>query len=290
MAIACGISFTRRLSNKPTIMESNKILDADILDIIFEGRNKEYGAYQLRKSYNRRLTKAMLGMGALIMFLLGGYFLAGLHAAPGGRFMTISDPILTEVNPKKDDPIIIPPKPEPIQIKTKQFTSIIQIVKDVKPEERPPEQIEVVDTKIGTINQDGIKDEEITAPPSDGDRGVVAAPPKTENDDLPFNKVEIESSYPGGMSAWKRYLERNLRVTDEAVNNGIQGTIIVQFIVDREGNVSDVHAISGPEQGGLRQEAERVIKKSGKWVPAIQNGRSVKSYKSQSVTFQLGDQ
>ena len=69
------------------------------------------------------------------------------------------------------------------------------------------------------------------------------------------------------------------------MNNEIQGTVVVQFIVDKEGNVSDVEAISGPNE--LREEAVRVIKKSGKWTPAIQNGRQVKSYKKQPIKFRL---
>jgi protein TonB len=269
-------------------MESNKILEADILDIIFEGKNKEYGAYQLRKTYNRRLTKAMLGMGVLLAFLLGGYFLSGLHAAPGNRPVVGPDDSLSEIVTKKDDPIIVPPKPVPIQIKTKQFTSIIQIVKEVKPEERPPEQADIVDTKIGTINQGGIKDEGITAPPSDGDRGVVAAPQKTENDDLPFMAVEKDAEYPGGMTAWKRYMDRNFRYPDDGFNIGVEGVVVVQFVVDKDGNVSDVHAISGPDNGGLREEAVRVIKKSGKWIPALQNGTFVKAYRKQPVVFKIG--
>jgi protein TonB len=79
-----------------------------------------------------------------------------------------------------------------------------------------------------------------------------------------------------------------MRYPDEALNNEIQGTVVVQFIVDKEGNVSDVQAVSGPTEGGLREEAVRVIMKSGKWTPAVQNGRSVKSYKHQPVTFHIG--
>jgi protein TonB len=71
------------------------------------------------------------------------------------------------------------------------------------------------------------------------------------------------------------------------LTNEVQGTVMVQFIVDREGNVSDVEVVSGPETGGLREEAIRVIQKSGKWTPAIQNGRKVKSYKRQPVVFKL---
>ena len=67
----------------------------------------------------------------------------------------------------------------------------------------------------------------------------------------------------------------------------IQGTVMVQFIVDKDGHISDVEAISGPEKGGLKEEAVRVIKKSGQWTPAVQNGRYVKSYKRQPVTFQI---
>ena len=82
-----------------------------------------------------------------------------------------------------------------------------------------------------------------------------------------------------------RYLNKTLHYPDEAVSNEIQGDVVVQFIVDKEGNVSDVEAISGPAE--LREEAARVIKKSGKWTAAIQNGRQVKSYKKQPVKFRL---
>jgi protein TonB len=135
-----------------------------------------------------------------------------------------------------------------------------------------------------------VKDEGVTAPPvSSQGNGVVEAPkPKLVEDyDRIFTKVEIESEYPGGTAAWMRYLNKNFRYPDDAINNEIQGTVIVQFIVDRDGNVSEVAAVSGPETGGLRQEAVRVIEHSGKWVPAIQNCRTVKSYKKQPVQFKL---
>jgi len=100
--------------------------------------------------------------------------------------------------------------------------------------------------------------------------------------------VEIESDYPGGASAWQRYLNKNLRYPQEAIDGEIQGTVVVQFIVDKAGNVSDVDAISGPKE--LRDEAVRVIKKSGSWTPAVQNGRQVKSYKKQPIVFRLETQ
>ena len=155
-----------------------------------------------------------------------------------------------------------------------------------KKEDKPPEQEKLEDTKIGVVNQEGVKDEGITAPPASDNKGVVEAP--KEDYDKTFTKVEIESEYPGGMAAWARYLNKNLHYPDEAVNNEIQGDVVVQFIVDKEGNVSDVEAVAGPNE--LRDEAVRVIKKSGQWTAAIQNGRKVKSYKKQPIKFRLEQQ
>jgi TonB family protein len=108
-----------------------------------------------------------------------------------------------------------------------------------------------------------------------------------EDDDKTFTEVEIESAFLGGDGAWFRYLNLNLKYPREALDNRIQGTVVVQFIVDKEGKISNVQAVSGPEIGGLREEAVRVIKKSGRWTPAIQHGRQVNSYKKQPIVFRL---
>ncbi len=106
-------------------------------------------------------------------------------------------------------------------------------------------------------------------------------------DSRTFMKVEIESEYRGGAGAWARFLQANMHYPDKAVRRKIQGSVVVQFIIDQQGDVSDVGAISGPENGGLREEAVRVIKISGKWVPAVQGGKKVKSYKKQPIIFRL---
>jgi periplasmic protein TonB len=271
-------------------MDVNKILNADVLDIIFEGRNKEYGAYDLRKTYNKRMVKAIGGTAIVILLLFIGYFVSNLNTGGPKKDIVVQDVQLEDVKEeKKEPPPPPPPKIEPPKVEMAKFTPP-KIVpdKEVKPEEKPPEQEKLEDTKIGTVNQEGIKDEGITAPPvSDAGKGVVEAPKDNEDYDKTFTKVEIESEFPGGAAAWLRYLNKNLRYPDDAVNNEIQGTVIVQFIVDKEGNVSDVQPISGPDNGGLREEAVRVIKKSGKWTPAVQNGRQVKSYKKQPIVFKL---
>lgn len=272
-------------------METNKIMHADILDILFEGRNKDYGAYDLRKTYNRRIVKSLLVTGAVILLLFIGYFVSGRGNGTKARAYVIADDSL--MNVKEEKVVVIPPAPkvELPKVAITQFTPP-KIVKDeeVKPDEKPPENDKLDEVKIGTVNQEGTKDDGITAPPvSDGGKGVIEAPKKDETDyDGMFMKVEKESEFPGGGAAWLRYLNKNLRYPDDALNNEIQGPVVVQFIVDREGNVSDVEAISGPDSGGLREEAIRVIKKSGKWTPAIQNGRFVKSYKRQPVMFHIG--
>jgi periplasmic protein TonB len=102
-----------------------------------------------------------------------------------------------------------------------------------------------------------------------------------------FTKVEVEAVYPGGTTAWLNFLKKNFRYPAEAVNNEIQGDVVVQFKVDLQGSTSDIHAISGPEKGGLREEAVRIIQISGKWTPALQNGRQVRSYKQQTLRFKI---
>ena len=272
-------------------MDVNKIMSADVLDIIFEGRNKDYGAYELRKTYNKRLTTALLVMAAILAIIFITVLVMNfIDANSNNKPVVVQDVQLEEVKQeeKKNEPPPTPPPPkqEPPKVEMAKFTPP-KIVKDeeVKEEEKPPEQEKLEDTKIGTVNQEGIKDEGLVAPVDNG-KGVVEQPKKVEEDwDKTFTKVEIESDYPGGQGAWLRYLQKNLQYPQDAIDNEIQGTVTVQFIVDKEGVVSDVEAISGPNE--LRAEAIRVIKKSGKWEPAVQNGRKVKSYKKQPITFRL---
>ena len=273
-------------------MEVNKIMTADVLDIIFEGRNKEYGAYELRKTYNKRILFAFAGMFAFIFLLFIGYLIANkIEEGEDAKQVVAQEVQLEQIQEEKNEPPPPPPPPkppDPPKVEMSKFTPP-KIVKDeeVKEDEKPPEVEKLEETKIGTINQEGVKDIGIVAPPvEDAGKGVVEAPKKVEEDwDKTFTKVEIESDYPGGQAAWQRYLLKTLRYPQEAQDNEIQGTVVVQFIVDKAGVVSNVEAIAGPSE--LRDEAVRVIKKSGSWTPAVQNGRQVKSYKKQPIVFRL---
>jgi hypothetical protein len=109
-----------------------------------------------------------------------------------------------------------------------------------------------------------------------------------ENSNEIIDKVEIEASFPGGDQMWRKYIERNANgqvATDNGAPTGTY-TVIVQFVVDKEGNISDVRALT--KHGyGMEAEAIRVIQKGPKWTPAIQSGRMVKAYRKQPITFQV---
>ncbi|HVU53822.1 MAG TPA: TonB family protein [Puia sp.] len=277
-------------------MEADKVLHSHILDILFDGRNKEYGAYELRKHYNNRLLLSLGGTSVLTGALFVIFFLAQHGSPQQKQVMYVKDVQLESVAEEKKAEVPPPPPPPaaaPQKVEVTKFTPP-RIVKDneVKEEDKPPAQEKLEDTRIGTFNQEGVKDEGVVAPPvTDGGKGVVEGPkPREEEDyDKTFVKVEIESEYPGGAAAWLRYLNRNFHYPDDGLSNQIEGTVMVQFIVDKNGNVSNVEVVSGPTQGGLREEAMRVIRKSGIWIPAIQNGRKVKSFKQQPVIFKIAN-
>ena len=100
-----------------------------------------------------------------------------------------------------------------------------------------------------------------------------------------IGKNGIEADYPGGADAWGDFLKHNLHYPDDAISNEIAGTVWVMFLVGKDSTVSAIQAIAGPEKGGLREEAIRVITASGKWTPALINGRPVKFYKKVPIKF-----
>lgn len=274
-------------------METEQIPSSDLLDILFDGRNKDYGAYDLRKNYNRRLLKAIASTGAVCLLLAAGYLLAG---KPGKTKLVtpwIVDTFITVMAPPPKEPTVIPPKPMRVSPPVATIQDLIpRIVKndDVKPDDPPPptqEQLENA-SAIGATTTSGQPGEGPSSPSTgNGQVKNSTAPPATEKEPEDFGPVEIESTYKGGIAAWQRFLVRNFRVPEAAtaVDQPITATVMVRFIVDTAGNVSNVEALSGPDL--LRQEAVRVIKKSGQWMPAIQNGRKVRSCKQQPITVVL---
>jgi len=273
-------------------MDINKILSADILDIVFEGRNKEYGAYELRKTYRKRLIAAILGMIGVCLLIFIGVALASFVKKDKPVQMLVQDVQLADVKQeekKPEPPPPPPPKQEPPKIEITKFTPP-KIVKDeeVKEDEKPPEQEKLEETTIGTINQEGEKSD-VVAPPVEQSTGQVEAPKaQVEDYDKEFKTVQIEAQFPGGQGAWLKYLQRNLNADAPTENGAPPGnyTVIVSFLVDKNGNISEVQALNDPGYG-TAAEAVRVIKKGPAWTPAVQNGRNVIYRQKQSVTFQV---
>jgi periplasmic protein TonB len=273
-------------------MEANKILSADVLDLIFEKRNKDYGAYELRRTYNRRIVKALIITASVALLALLGSWLSNNLESKNAKKLEVKEFTLEDIKQEEKNepppPPPPPPPPEPPKIEMKQFTPP-KIVKDEEVQEPPPPQEELKEVKIDIKNQEGIKDEGIIAPTViDEGKGVIEE--KKEDPNKIFEKVEIEAKFKGGEAAWRKYLERNLNPSVGPDNGAPVGTytVIVQFVVSRDGSISDVRALTNHGYG-MEAEAVKVIKKGPNWEPAIQNGRPVNAYRKQPITFQVTD-
>ncbi len=267
-------------------MDINKILSSDVLDLLFEGKNKLYGAYELRRSYNKRLKTALIYTSAVALLAIGGSLLANSLKNNSGQ-LDIREVTLTKIDQeeekKPEPPPPPPPKQEPPKVEMAKFTPP-KVVEDeeVQKEDIPPEQDKLEDTKIDVVSQEGEKDMGIAI---DDGRQIIEEK-KEDDENKIFEKVEVEASFTGGEKAWKNYLIRNLDAGTPIENGAPEGihTVVVQFIVDKEGNISDVRALT--DKGyGMEEEAVRVIKRGPKWVAAVQNGRFVKAYRKQPISF-----
>lgn len=271
-------------------MEPNKILSAQLIDLVFDDRNKEYGAYELRNTYSRRIKKSLLITTVVAGLAFGGAVLANSVKKADRRY--VISPIV-ELTAIKDE---VPPeklpepeqKPPPEEVQTQKFTPP-EIVDDKDFKEPPPSIDDLDSAKIDVFSKEGKKDVFIADPPQDpGDsKGIVQDKSNKESDE-PFMSVEIDAKFIGN---WKSFLERNLNAGVATDNNAPAGrySVVVQFVVDVEGNVSDIKTLT-THGYGLEAEAVRVLKKATKWEPAIQNGRKVKAYRKQVITFDVVDE
>lgn len=273
-------------------MEVNKILSSDFLDILFDGRNKDYGAYELRKNYKRRLTTALLITAGFALLIFISVIVGRSVSNSDKSKVKVSDVTLADI--KQEEPQKIepppppPPKQEPPKIEITKFTPP-KIVEDEKFDEKQEVKEQEEITNVGKIDQEGIKDPEVVNPPKVEEESKVVEAPK-EDENQVFTKVEVEAQFPGGEGKWNQYVQREVEKNiDDLVDDGQAGTCEVQFIVDKEGNVSNVEALS-MKGSKLAEVAVNAIKRGPKWIPAIQNGRQVKAWRRQKITFRLPDE
>ena len=257
-------------------METNKAL----LDIVFSHRNKQYGAYELRSNYNKRINRALL-----ITLGLAGALVSAYAFKDNKEFTkpiyTTTEVTITEIKEKEVKPPPPPPPPKEIQTTQPNTVKFTEPVIVTEPTDPIPAQIDIRGSEIGTVNIKGDTCLIAPLPGVDDGKGIIDVPTEPSI----FERVEIEAEFPGGVNKWRQYLERNLRVDDQVP----EGTyaVLIQFVVDKDGNISDVVALT--DHGyGMEDEAKRVIKRGPKWNPAIQNGREVKAYRKQLITFQIG--
>ena len=177
-------------------------------------------------------------------------------------------------------------KPEPPRVQYAKFTPP-KIVKDdgVKKEEMVKEHEKLEEVRVSTIDQEGIKDDEVLAPVEVSTGPAVI--PEEETDKI-FDRVQIPSTFPGGIDAWAKFLSRTLN-RDLPVENGAPAgnyRVTVSFIVARDGSISDVKA-ENDHGYGTAGEAVRVILKGPRWTPAEQNGKKVIYRHRQVIVFQV---
>lgn len=267
-------------------MEANKILSADFLDLLFEDRNKDYGAYELRKTYGRRVRKALLITAGVALLAFTGTALASSLKPRETKKFLISDHTFEEIKPEEKKPEPLPPPekmPEP-QVRTEALATP-EIVKDEEVVEPPPTQDELAIARIDVIKQDGLDYTGIADIKSIDDGKGLVEDPKSEEPKGPFEKVEVDARFSGNWENFlRRYLDPNVPV-DHGAPAG-RHTVVIQFVVDVDGSVSDIRPLTSIGYG-MEQEAIRVLKKAAKWIPAVQNGRPVQAYRRQPIIFEV---
>ncbi|MEO8403071.1 MAG: energy transducer TonB [Chitinophagaceae bacterium] len=267
-------------------MEANRILSSSLLDLVFDNRNKEYGAYELRVTYPERIKRALIFVFIFLLLIIAGTLLASKLKPSSSVALITKEFELQQVQEEEKPPPVVPPPPRqepPQQIEMKQFTPPV-IVDDDKVEEPPPAQPDLSDVKIDIKNQEGIPDDGIVKPGElDGNKGIIEES-KTKSDE-PFRSVEVEAKFEGD---WSRFLLKNLRGEIPVGNGAAVGKyrVAIEFVVDVDGSVSNIKPVSNNGYG-MEEEAVRVLKKAAKWRPGIQNGIPVKAYHTQIIVFDV---
>ena len=247
-------------------------------DIVFEDRNKAYGAYLIRKMYDNHILRALAIAGSVFVVALAGPVLyERFKPAPEVEVEEkITEVKLTQ--PPPIDPKVPPPPPMPAAPPPPSVTTVKFLPPEIKEddkviEEEPPKQKDLEKAVAGVENVKG----DSTADPNQlvidqsGTGTGVIAPPEEEV----FTVVEQSAEFPGGQAKMLEFLQKNIKYPYQAVKAEITGRVYVEFIVNPDGKLSDVHVARGIGYG-CDEEAVRVVKMMPDWSPPKQAGRAVK--------------
>jgi len=262
-------------------------------DLIFEGRNKEYGAYFLRQIYGKTArTSALIGVAVVTLGLVGPMLYSKYKPLEEKKKVTLANPMdvppppMDETQPPPPPPPPPPPEaPKPVST-TKFLPPEIKPDEEVKQEEPPPTQETLKDAQASSETVVGDPNAtEVVIDPNEGKAKVEVVEVKPVIEEI-FTVVEQQASFPGGTEALAKFLTKNLKYPPEAQRANVQGKVFMSFVVSPDGSISDVNVMKGLGFG-CDQEATRVVKSMPKWAPGKQSGRAVKSRFTLPITFQL---
>ena len=270
------------------------LIENSWVDLVFEGKNHAYGAYQLRKNTGVRNVKALLVMFAIGLAIAIIVAVKGVvENAMKSNVAMETDVELSKLAEKKEAKAERKEEPETKKIEVEKVKSSIKftapvIKKDseVKPEEELKSQDELNKDKtaIGAFDVKG--NDETGGTVLKAVEEIAQPEPKREEENKVFDVVEQMPSYPGGMGALMSWLSQNIKYPTVAAENGISGRVTVQFVVERDGSITDVRVARGVDPY-LDKEATRVVKMMPHWIPGKQNGAPVRVKYTVPVVFKL---
>ena len=272
-------------------------------DLVFEGKNKDFGAYVIRTDSPKRHNKAVLWtiIGAVIFGLLAfGFVKANQYleerrlAEQGEQEEVLIDMSQEAEEPEPENERVEQPKPEvlPEEVLKSVKVTELQIVEDdkVKKEDEIKTQDELKETETAfgqKDNEKGTEDRNVTRTLKE--EVVVEKKeekPKEEKKEEIFRSVEQMPQFPGGEAALMKYLQSHINYPPTAAENNVQGRVVVQFVVDKTGKVGEVKVVRSVDKD-LDKEAVRVCKSLPKFTPGRQNGQAVSVWYTLPVTFKL---
>lgn len=271
-------------------------------DIVFADKNKEFGAYVMRQQSDSRHNKAFLfliiGLIVLIAMIIAWSKYsdyrqekAAIEAKMQAEKMLAAQ--LEQIEQEEEEPepeeqkveIEIPEVPQEV-LATVQVTQIA-IVDEVKNEVMEMEEQLEDNTARGVVNQEGSDDADKFKAVQEA--VIVKEPEPAPKEEEIFVAVEQQAEFPGGMAALMKWLNNNIRYPEAAQQNDVQGRVIVKFVVEKDGSVSQVQILKGVDKD-LDKEALRVVNKMPKWQAGKNNGVAVRSYFTLPVNFRLQQQ
>lgn len=268
---------------------------ATLDEIVFEGRNKEYGAYFLRKNYAKYLTRSsLIGIAIFSGAILAawGFNKFGGKEEENLQAVEIDLSKLKEEKQEEKKPDIPPPPPPPEQkqpevAQIKFLPPEPKADEDVKEEDPPPKVEEVEKAVISNVTKEGTETDEIAAPPPPADEGV-GKPAEVEQpkEEEIFTTVEQNPEFPGGIKELYKYINSNIKYPSAAQRANISGKVFVKFVVEKDGSVGEVQILKGIGFG-CDEESSRVIKSLPKFSPGKQNGRNVRVWYTLPVSYVL---